>query len=90
MAIFGSTGPLGGVKGGMGGSGGVPGTKNCNLFWEPHLGYKLGNFGLYELKTLYFAGFWSKNGHSGNKKWPFGAEVGVNLSAFFSKTTSLN
>ena len=32
LAIFGSPGPLGGVKGGMGGSGGVPGTKNCNFF----------------------------------------------------------
>ena len=54
------------------------------------MGYKLGNFGLYELKTLYFPGFWPKMAPQETKNGRFWAEMGEHKSAFFSKTPSLN
>ena len=54
------------------------------------MGYKLGNFGLYELKTLYFPGFWPKIAPQETKNGRFWAEMGEHKSAFFSKTPSLN
>ena len=54
------------------------------------MGYKLGNFGLYELKTLYFPGFWPKMAPQETKKGRFWDEMGEHKSAFFSKTPSLN
>ena len=53
LAIFGPLGPLGGVRGG-------PWDQNFQIFLGPHLGSKMLNFELYELKTLYFPGFWPK------------------------------
>ena len=55
------------VRGGYGGS---PGPKIVT-FWEPHLGSKILNLGLYELKTLVFSRFLAKNSPSGDQKWPF-------------------
>ena len=54
------------------------------------MGSKLGNFGLYELKTLYFPGFWPKMAPQETKNGRFWAEMGEHKSAFFSKTSSLN
>ena len=54
------------------------------------MGYKLGSFGLYELKTLYFPGFWPKMAPQETKNGRFWAEMGEHKSAFFSKTPSLN
>ena len=53
------------------------------------MGYKLGNFGLYELKTLYFPGFWPKMAPQETKNGRFWAEMGEHKSAFFSKTPFL-
>ena len=80
----------GGCQGGVGGSGGVPGTKKCDFFGSHILVSKLGNFGLCELKTLYFLGFWPKMAPQETKNGRFWAEMGEHNSAFFSKTPSLN
>ena len=44
----------------------------------------------YELKTLYFPGFWPKMAPQESKNGRFWAEMGEHKSAFFSKTPSLN
>ena len=46
-----------GLSGGYGGVRGGPWDQNFQLFVGPHLGSKMLNFGLYELKTLYLPGF---------------------------------
>ena len=57
--------PLGGVRGG-------PWDQNFQLFVGPHLGSKMLNFGLYELKTFYFPVFWPKTVPQGTKNGLFG------------------
>ena len=50
----------GGCQGGVGGVRGGLWDQNFQIFVGPHLGSKMLNFELYELKTLYFPGFWPK------------------------------
>ena len=69
---------------------GGPWDQNFQLFVGPHLGSKMLNFELYELKTLYFPGFWPKIAPQEAKNGLFLAKMGVDKSAFFSKTPSLN
>ena len=70
-------GPLGDVRGG-------PWDQKFQLFWEPHLGSKLGNFVLYELKTLYFPGFWPKMAPQETKNGRFGLKW-VKIKVHFSQ-----
>ena len=78
------------MSGGVGGVRGGPWDQNFQLFVGPHLGSKMLNFELYELKTLYFPGFWPKIAPQEAKNGLFLAKMGVDKSAFFSKTPSLN
>ena len=72
MAIFGPPGPLGGVRGGRGGVRGGPWDQNFQIFLGPHLGSKMLNFGLYELKTLHFPVFWPNSVPQETKNALFG------------------
>ena len=52
------------------------------------MGYKLGNFGLYELKTFYFPGFWLKTAPQEAKNGRFGlflAKIGYAEKWIFLK-----
>ena len=69
---------------------GGPWDQNFQLFVGPHFGSKMLNFGLYELKTLYFPGFWPETAPQETKNGHFWAKMGVHKSAFFSKTHSLD
>ena len=83
LTIFGPRTP-GGCQGGGG-----RWNQNCQLFVGPHLGSKILIFSWYELKTPYFPGFWPKTAPQETKNGLFWAEMGVHLSAFFSKTPTL-
>ena len=78
----------GGCQGGYGGFRGGPWDQKLQLFWEPYLGSKLWNFGLYELKTFYFPGFWLKTAPQEAKNGRFGlflAKIGYAEKWIFLK-----
>ena len=79
-----------GVSGGVGGcQGGSVGPK-FSTFCGATFGFQNVKFWIVWTENTLFSRFLAKNSPSGGQKWPFLAKMGVDKSAFFSKTPSLN
>ena len=79
-----------GVSGGVGGGqGGSVGPK-FSTFRGATFGFQNVKFWIVWTENTLFSRFLAKNSPSGGQKWPFLAKMGVDKSAFFSKTPSLN
>ena len=85
LAIFGpqTLGGCGGVRGGSVGP-------KFSTFRGATFGFQNVKFWIVWTENTLFSRFLAKNSPSGGQKWPFLAETGVDKSAFFSKTPSLN